>query len=124
MLRRVPPSEARGGATCFSPWGLHFKNTNDIYGISLDEMVVPAALLKKITKLRIEIVLDKIPDLIEGLEDAEIQLELLIRNNGNKEAKYFLSAELDTGWKETLVGSVASLEEKSIILHIPTHSGH
>lgn len=87
-------------------------------GISLDEMVVPAALLKKITKPRIEIVLDKIPDLIEGLEDAEIQLELLIRNNGNKEAKYFLSAELDTGWKETLVGSVASLEEKSIILKL------
>jgi len=75
-------------------------------------------LLKKITKPRIEIVLDKIPDLIEGLEDAEIQLELLIRNNGNKETKYFLSAELDTGWKETLRGSVASLEEKSMILRL------
>jgi hypothetical protein len=87
-------------------------------GISLDEMVVPAALLKKITKPRIEVVLDKIPDLIEGLEDAEIRLDLLIRNNGNKEAKYFLSAELDTGWKETLRGSVASLEEKSIILRL------
>lgn len=85
-------------------------------GISLDEMVVPAALLKKITQPRIEIILSKIPDLIEGLEDAEIQLELLIRNNGNKEAKYLLSAELDTGWKETLDGSVASVEEKPIKL--------
>ncbi|OGP75377.1 MAG: hypothetical protein A2W09_07800 [Deltaproteobacteria bacterium RBG_16_50_11] len=24
MLRRVPPYEACGGATGFSPWGLHF----------------------------------------------------------------------------------------------------
>ncbi|MDI7259428.1 MAG: PglZ domain-containing protein [Thermodesulfobacteriota bacterium] len=85
-------------------------------GISLDEMVVPAALLKKITKPRIEIVLDKIPDLIEGLEDTEFQLELLIRNSGNKETGYFLSAELDTGWEESLRGSLTSLEEKSLIL--------
>ena len=25
MLRRVPPYEACGGATGFSPWGLHFR---------------------------------------------------------------------------------------------------
>jgi len=27
MLRRVPPDETCGGATGFSPWGLHIKAT-------------------------------------------------------------------------------------------------
>jgi len=66
-------------------------------GISLSEMVVPGAIIRKIVTPTIAFQLSKVPGSLEVLEDQQTTVEIGVRNNGNRQGDFTLSLEIDTG---------------------------
>ncbi len=69
-------------------------------GISLSEMVIPGAIIRKIVTPTIGFQWVKVPGSLEVLEDQQTTVEIGIRNNGNRQGDFTLSLEIDTGERD------------------------
>ena len=65
-------------------------------GLSLAEMVVPGALLRRITAPTVMLSLEGLPSSLEAIEDGPVIVEITVVNSGNQPGGYRLSAQLDT----------------------------
>lgn len=82
-------------------------------GISLNEMVIPAAVLEKITAPIVELS-PKYPDIVELTEDESTKIEIAIENVGNKETEFEMVIRTNTGEEKKHVGSLLSKETKQL----------
>ena len=78
-------------------------------GISLDEMVVPGALIGKIVIPRIELCM-KCPDFVRLVEDLSSKIDIELENSGNKETEFELIIATNTGEEKKYVGSLLPKE--------------
>lgn len=83
-------------------------------GISLDEMVVPGALIGKIVIPRVELSL-RCPDLVRLVEDTSSKIDAELENRGNKETEFVLIIATNTGEKEKYVGSLPPKEVQHFV---------
>jgi hypothetical protein len=65
-------------------------------GLSLAEMVVPGALLRRITAPTVKVSLEGLPSSLEVTEDDPVVVPITIANSGNQRGTYRLSARLAT----------------------------
>jgi hypothetical protein len=84
-------------------------------GISLDEMIVPGVLMRKITKpiIAFEFVGEIRP--LEIIEDTEVEIEIGVKNSGNIESSFQLTVETDIGKKGTFTHKVSPFNTKLCI---------
>lgn len=82
-------------------------------GISLDEMVIPAAVMEKITAPVVDVVL-KCPDTVQLAEDESSKVEIEVENVGNQETEFELLIRINTGEEKKHIGSLASKETKRL----------
>jgi hypothetical protein len=82
-------------------------------GISLNEMVIPAAVLEKITAPIVELIL-KYPDVVQLTEDESSKIEITIENVGNKETEFEMIMRTNIGEEKKHVGSLLSKETKQV----------
>ncbi len=76
-------------------------------GLSLAEMVVPGALLRRITEKRFEFELQTVPQSLTVREGEPILLELTVHNRGNQTGEYQLDIRFNSdakaqSWRESL----------------------
>ncbi|MBT9168765.1 MAG: hypothetical protein DDT19_02113 [Syntrophomonadaceae bacterium] len=69
-------------------------------GVSLDEMVVPGVVLKKVTKPIIDFEMS-LPEEFEFLEDSPAVIEIEVLNRGNRESAFTLAVETEVGQGKT-----------------------
>ena len=78
-------------------------------GISLDEMVVPGALIGKIVIPRVELSM-RCPDYVRLDEDVSSKIDIELENMGNKETQFVLIIATNTGEKEKYPGALLPKE--------------
>jgi PglZ domain len=83
-------------------------------GISLDEMVVPGAILKPLSKRVYKLEILNFPNQIETTEDKEIKLELSVYNSGTVRSSFSLKWHIDDNPIQTLQGEVEPKESVSL----------
>ena len=72
-------------------------------GLSLAEMVVPGAVLKRIVQERIEVVFERLPDRLEVDEGQILAVEIALRNTGNRLAKVHLEVAANTDQQPQII---------------------
>ncbi len=72
-------------------------------GLSLAEMVVPGAVLKRIVQERIEVVFEHLPDRLEVDEGQILAVEIALRNTGNRLAKVHLEVAANTDQQPQII---------------------
>ena len=82
-------------------------------GISLDEMVVPGVLMRKIAVPKVELI-PTYPELIEPTEDLPSQFDINIKNEGNRETQFQIALRANTGEEEVRVGSIQPNEFQTV----------
>jgi len=82
-------------------------------GISLDEMVVPAAVMEKITAPTVAITL-KLPEIVQLIEDESSQIEIEAENAGNKETEFELTIRTNTGLEQKYLSHLFAKETKRL----------
>lgn len=82
-------------------------------GISLDEMVVPAAVMEKITIPTAAITI-KLPEVIQLIEDESSQIEIEAENTGNKETEFELIIRTNTGLEQKYISQLFAKETKRL----------
>lgn len=105
-------------------------------GVSLDEMVVPGALLNPLHKRVYKLEILNFPTQIESDEDQEITLSLSVRNSGTLRSSILLQWHIDASPTKTLQGEVApkdaisftvrelaKLGQKLLIVELFDHEG-
>lgn len=89
---------AKGRSWFNRPNGKYTRYTHG--GISLEEMIVPGAVLKKIVTPAIAFQFAGLPDRLEVTEDQEATIQIVIKNSGNREGQFSLAVQVDTGEKQ------------------------
>ncbi|MBA3923940.1 MAG: PglZ domain-containing protein [Nostocaceae cyanobacterium] len=90
-------------------------------GITLDEMVVPGAILKPITKQIIQIELLDLPKQITGIEDDEIKLGFSVLNSGIQRSSFILNWHTDDSPSQVLQGELEKSERTAVTLSFLAH---
>ena len=78
-------------------------------GISLDETVVPGALIGKIAIPRVDLSL-RCPDSVQLSEDVSSKIDIELENKGNTETEFVLIIAVNTGEKEKYPGALLPKE--------------
>ncbi len=85
-------------------------------GISLDEMVVPGVVLKKLVRPVVKITMRLPKETIEVDEDEPSKIRLVIENAGNKRARFTLFMQLDSGEEKKYAEELAPQKCKECFL--------
>lgn len=85
-------------------------------GISLQEMVVPGVLCKKIVAPKVDIALMEVPREIELVEDEPASIAVTLVNRGNRKGEFVLLAKLNTGQEQNFQGTLRPRQEQVIEL--------
>lgn len=90
-------------------------------GITLDEMVVPGAILKPITKQIIQLELLDLPKQITAIEDDEIKLGFSVLNSGAQRSSFILNWHTDENPSQVLQGELEKSERTAVTLCFLAH---
>jgi hypothetical protein len=92
-------------------------------GISLDEMVVPGAILKPIIKQIRQLELLDLPNQLVGIEDEEIKLVLSVLNSGTQRSSFLLNWRIDDNPPQAVAGELAVGDRTSVTFTFLAHLG-
>ncbi|TVP63462.1 MAG: PglZ domain-containing protein [Nodularia sp. (in: Bacteria)] len=92
-------------------------------GISLDEMVVPGAILKPIAKQIRKLELLNLPSQLLGREDEEIKLVFSILNSGTQRNSFLLNWRIDDDQPQFLQQELAAGTQNPLTLAFLAHLG-
>lgn len=85
-------------------------------GISLQEMVVPGVLCRKIVAPKVHIALMEVPREIELVEDEPAAIAVTLVNRGNRKGDFVLLVKLNTGQEQKFQGTLRPGQEQVIEL--------
>jgi PglZ domain len=90
-------------------------------GITLDEMVVPGAILKPITGQTLQLELLDLPNLIVGIEDEKIELGFSVINSGTQRSSFILNWRIDDNQAQVVQPELAQGERTTVTVTFLAH---